>query len=106
VTTTEYNKLVRDKVPTQMRARGLGVRTRHEDNPYRFVAILADKLVEESGEFLTSWSIEELADIQETVDALARELSSLKHLKHVRQTKARIRGTFKNRVVLESIERP
>lgn len=102
----KYNKLVRDNIPTQVNSRGNLAKTHEIKNPDVFVAKLADKLVEEAAEFRESLSIEELADIEEVVYALAEELATIEHLNAVRVVKASIRGTYENRVFLESIEEP
>ena len=98
-----YGKLVRDRIPDQIRARGgtCVVRTMEHD---AYVAALAAKLVEEAKEFEASLSVEELADVDEVRRALVRALTTRSHFESVRRTKVKIRGAFAGRVFLESVE--
>lgn len=95
-------KLVRDKVFNQALARGVTKNIAAEtiDDMNVYVAALAKKLVKEAGEFEATWSIEELADVEEVVRALATTLASLKDLRRIRKIKARIQGGFKARVLM------
>lgn len=99
-----YNKLVRDNVVNQARARGLTVAFHIIEDDTQYLAALADKLVEEAEELADSLSVEELADVLEVVMAIAEELASMDLLEDTRQLKARIRGSFARRIYLESIE--
>ena len=69
MTVKKYNKLVRDKIPQIIESQGkkckLYVAT-GEDYQNR----LKDKLIEEAKEFFENPCVEELADVQEVVDAL------------------------------------
>ena len=96
-----YNKLVRDKIPQIIARDGKKAVTRIlEDDEY--LKELIKKLGEEYDEFKNDVSVEELADIQEVVLALADTLASREELEEVRKSKADIRGAFKDKIFLES----
>jgi|SRR3989344_1333981 len=96
-----YNKLVRDKIPEIILASGETPKTRVlEDKEY--AEELIKKLREELAEFEADRSIEELADIQEVILAIADVLGSREELERVRTDKAKKRGGFKKRIFLET----
>lgn len=101
---TEYNKLVRDKIPEIIRQNGK-IPVTHIANDEEYKQKLLDKLEEEVAEFRTSRSPEELADILEVIyalyDAIPIKRSDLESL---RQQKNLKRGSFSKRVILERIE--
>ena len=98
-----FNKLVRDKIPEIIRANGETPVTRIlEDSEY--MRALVTKLGEEYDEFRDALNIEELADIQEVVLALADIIASREELEEVRAQKAAMRGIFKNKIFLEKTE--
>jgi len=70
MTVKKYDKLVRDKVPDIIEAQGkkckLYVATGKD-----FQDRLKDKLLEEAKEFFENPCVEELADVQEVIDALS-----------------------------------
>jgi predicted house-cleaning noncanonical NTP pyrophosphatase (MazG superfamily) len=95
-----HGKLVRDKIPQIIRAKGL--------EPVIYVADtgeyadrLRDKLTEEVSEYLGSDSDpEELADILEVVYALARQAGTdPQQLEKLRAAKADERGGFDERII-------
>jgi predicted house-cleaning noncanonical NTP pyrophosphatase (MazG superfamily) len=100
-------KLVRDGIPARIKADGLRPVTHLELDDSRFRLALLAKLQEEVAEFLQSEEPEELADILEVVYAIA-ELRGVNYytLNNMRWAKAESRGTFKNRVILDKIEKP
>ena len=65
----EYNKLIRDKIPAIMQAQNKKFKV-HEADEKEFQRKLQEKLLEEVTEFLENPCIEELADIQEVLNAL------------------------------------
>ncbi|HXK36305.1 MAG TPA: nucleoside triphosphate pyrophosphohydrolase [Candidatus Paceibacterota bacterium] len=67
----KYNKLVRDRIPEIIRAKGLIPVVHNERDPLQFTKRLRDKLLEEVNEFMESGKREELADILEVVHACA-----------------------------------
>ena len=102
--TQTYNKLVRDKIPEIINGKGGTATTRVLDEE-EFIEALEEKLREEVIEYVDQPSVEELADILEVVYALG-ELQGLKprEIEDVRKTKAETRGSFKERIFLETVE--
>jgi predicted house-cleaning noncanonical NTP pyrophosphatase (MazG superfamily) len=100
MSTKRYNKLVRDRIPEIIQAQGgLPVTRMLDDQEY--LHELVKKLDEEVTEFKTDLSLEELADVQEVVLALADKVASRQELEEVRMRKAEERGTFKDKTYLE-----
>jgi predicted house-cleaning noncanonical NTP pyrophosphatase (MazG superfamily) len=93
-------KLVRDKIPQIIRAKGLEPVVYIAD-PDEYATRLRDKLTEEVGEFLASDSDpEELADVLEVVYALAALTGTdLQQLEKLRAAKADERGGFADRII-------
>ena len=101
---TEYNKLVRDKIPAIIEAQGEVANIRILDHK-EYAACLAQKLNEEVAEFHREQNLEELADILEVVFALAESIgSSSGELLEVCEIKRKERGGFRNKVFLISKE--
>ena len=96
-----YNKLVRDKIPDRILAKGeeclFHVAT---DEEYR--EKLPEKFLEEWREYLESKSSDELADILEVVEALGllngETFEALLERKRIRQEE---RGAFAKHIILE-----
>lgn len=99
-----YNKLVRDKIPEIIAADGKTAKTRIL-NKEEYLEELIKKLAEEYEEFKADQNVEELADIQEVILALADALN-IKHseLAKTLSNKALERGSFKKRIFLEGVE--
>jgi predicted house-cleaning noncanonical NTP pyrophosphatase (MazG superfamily) len=95
-----YNKLVRDRVPETIRKNGEELTTRIL-NDQEYMRELVRKLDEEVAEFKTDLSLEELADIQEVILALADTIASREELEKVRTEKAKVRGAFQDKIFLE-----
>lgn len=97
-------KLVRDRIPEIIRARGASPMVR-EAAEAEYRGLLRQKLLEEANEVLAAddGSIaEELADVLEVVAALADLLGmGLEHVHELREQKAQARGTFAKRYVWE-----
>lgn len=94
-----YNKLVRDKIPQILDAKGVKYEKR--------VALatemkgeLAKKLEEEAGEFAEVNSAEELADVIEVIEAL-KALPEFVHVERVRMKKRLERGGFDEGIILK-----
>jgi predicted house-cleaning noncanonical NTP pyrophosphatase (MazG superfamily) len=101
---TEYNKLVRDKIPDIIRAGGEVPNIRILESAEYFVH-LDRKLDEEVAEFHAERNLEELADILEVVYALAEGIASDKEaLEQVYARKHEARGGFRERIFLISKE--
>jgi uncharacterized protein len=98
---TRYGKLVRDRVPEVLRRAGVEPVT-HAAEDSEYFDRLIDKLREETGELAAHASAEELADILEVVVALGEALGlSEDAIERVRADKAKERGRFSKRIVLE-----
>lgn len=98
-----YNKLVRDRIPEIIRANGEKPSTRILDDE-EYLGELVKKLSEELEEFKSATWLDELADIQEVVLALADALASRAELEKVRLKKAEERGAFTKKIFLEDVE--
>jgi predicted house-cleaning noncanonical NTP pyrophosphatase (MazG superfamily) len=103
----EYHKLVRDNIPEIIANDGMTAVTRVlSDSEYELALI--EKIAEEQRELAKADTTEEmeneLADIQEVVDALAKHISSKKRIEDVRVRKAKERGGFEKRIFLERTE--
>lgn len=96
------NKLVRDLIPKIIERDGKVAVTRILNDKEYFQELLK-KLHEELAEFEAENSLEELADIQEVVNALAEVLGGKGQLEQVRSKKAEERGGFKDRIFLEDV---
>jgi len=96
------SKLVRDKIPDIIRARGGRPITRIADNT-EYLARLIEKLAEEAAEVRDaddSHRAEELADTLEVVYAIADAIGvSRDELERVRKAKAAERGRFAQRII-------
>ncbi len=97
----KYDKLVRDRIPEIIAAKGQQCAT-HTADTQEYEAKLREKLQEEVAEYLASGSEDELADILEVVHALGA-LAGHTHnsLEALRADKAIKRGGFTKRIVLE-----
>jgi predicted house-cleaning noncanonical NTP pyrophosphatase (MazG superfamily) len=96
-----FNKLVRDKIPEIIKATGdecdFRIASKQE-----FKALLNQKLREEVEELIANPCSEEIGDVLEVVEAIARlNLISLEDIKADKIGKKTERGGFNGRVVLE-----
>jgi predicted house-cleaning noncanonical NTP pyrophosphatase (MazG superfamily) len=101
---TDYDKLVRDRIPEIIEASGrrCDVRTLPNDE---YVAKLHQKLGEEVEEYLASGDVEEIADLLEVVDALrAVHGVSAEDLEALRLRKKDERGGFERRLLLIRVD--
>ena len=105
MTTTVYNKLVRDEIPSILIDKKKNFAWHKAVDVGEYYAALKKKLQEEVDEFLEEPSVEEIADIAEVLDALAAVLGhdNLEVLK-IKEQKAEARGRFYNGCILESVE--
>lgn len=102
--TKNYNKLVRDKIPEIIKADG-GVPLTRVLNNEEYLAELIKKLKLECDELEATRDVNDLADIQELVLAIAETLNIAPgKLAEVMAKKAVNRGAFKKRIYLESVE--
>lgn len=96
----EYNKIVRDKIPEIIESDSKECTTKVVSGKDK-LEYLYKKLFEESAELSESGSVEELADLQEVVNAIRKELGiSEEELEKVRASKADKRGGFDKGIVL------
>ncbi|NBG88687.1 nucleoside triphosphate pyrophosphohydrolase [Isachenkonia alkalipeptolytica] len=101
---TNYNKLVRDRIPEMIKEAGKTPVTKVIPEE-EMESYLIQKLEEEIREFKETRDFEELADLLEVIDALAKlrgdDLFSLERIKADKKTE---RGGFEERILLESVE--
>lgn len=101
----QYNKLVRDKIPSQINAiegRKATWRTLKDDE---YVAELDKKLLEESHEFIEAHSVEELGDLMEVIEAIMEFHKIQKNeVMEKQELKRNKKGGFRDKVYLEYVE--
>ncbi|MGC9780167.1 MAG: nucleoside triphosphate pyrophosphohydrolase [Candidatus Heimdallarchaeota archaeon] len=101
---TNYNKLVRDKIPSIILADGRKPKTKKIESDEELKILLADKLIEESHEYLNNKKIEELADIMEIILTILKiENIDLSDFERMRLEKKRDRGGFDEQIYLISV---
>ena len=103
VSTIQYNKLVRDRIPEIIEASGKRcICATLSDEEY--LAKLDEKLNEELAEYQESKSMEELADLLEVIRAVAAARgSSIEEVEALRRDKAAKRGGFEKRILLTKV---
>jgi predicted house-cleaning noncanonical NTP pyrophosphatase (MazG superfamily) len=100
----KYNKLVRDKIPEIIK--------KDNQNPVTHVATdkeyfkkLKEKLKEETDEFIKEDTKEEFVDILEVIHAISDfKKFNKQEINNLREEKAKERGRFKDKVILEKID--
>ena len=103
MSTIQYNKLVRDRIPEIIEASGKRcVCATLSDEEY--LAKLDEKLNEELAEYQESKSMEELADLLEVIRAVAiARGSSYEEVEAIRRDKAAKRGGFEKKILLTEV---
>lgn len=97
----KYGKLVRDKIPEIIKRDGRRPIT-HRAKKKEYFEKLKEKLKEEVDEFSETNSEEELVDILEVIHAIADfKKIGRKKLEFLREKKAKLRGSFKHKIILE-----
>ncbi|MBI2474496.1 MAG: nucleoside triphosphate pyrophosphohydrolase [Candidatus Taylorbacteria bacterium] len=97
----KYNKLVRDNIPEIISAKG-GKVVAHIAEETEYWEKLNEKLLEEVKEFLKEPSVEEMADIQEVLEAIADFKQFTKaEITEAKKQKADKRGRFEKRIILD-----
>lgn len=98
-----YHKLVRDRIPEIIEADGkVCICETLSDEDY--IYLLDQKLNEELAEYQESKSLEELADLLEVVQAVAKARGwTLGELERVRANKAAKRGGFEKKILLKEV---
>ncbi|MGE5604852.1 MAG: hypothetical protein ACM3YE_04080, partial [Bacteroidota bacterium] len=100
----EYHKLVRDKIPEIIEAAGKKCEIRTLDDE-EYLQELNWKLQEEIHEYQESGAVEELADLVEVVQAIARLKGvSKRKFEEIKAKKREERGGFEERVYLVKVE--
>lgn len=101
----EYNKLVRDKIPSQINSKGDRNATWRVLNDNEYINELNKKLLEEANEFIEANDSEELADIMEVVESIMKIKNiSWDEVKEKQQEKKRKKGGFSERIYLEYVD--
>ena len=96
----ENEKLVRDKIPTIITEKGGDCEFRIAMKS-EYIQLLNKKLCEEVEEFILNPSAEEIADVLEVIETIAKLKNiSLEEIKMIKVAKRRERGGFGERVVL------
>ena len=96
-----YNKLVRDKIPEIIEAKGDSCKTRILSQE-EYVVELDRKLNEELAEYQESKSLEELADMLEVMMAITKAKGyDWSTVLALQEQKRKSRGGFDNQVFLE-----
>ena len=101
--TKTYNKLVRDRIPEIIEAKGdkceIAILSDEE-----YLKLIDAKLDEELAEYHSDQNIEELADLLEVIHAAAIARGyTIEQLEAVRTKKAEERGGFKEKTLLISV---
>jgi predicted house-cleaning noncanonical NTP pyrophosphatase (MazG superfamily) len=100
-----YNKLVRNKVPSIIKANGSVAHTKILSSDNDYLEALKDKLIEEAQEVRQNPVAEELADVIEVVRAIAEHLSiSSQEIEKILTKKNQTNGSFKDRIFLETTD--
>lgn len=99
-----YNKLIRDRIPEIVKANGWIAVTKKLDKK-QYIIELKRKILEEAKELNegngTKNLIEELADIQEIIDAVLTEKKiKFTEFRKIQATKRKKRGGFKKQLFL------
>ena len=99
----KYDKLVRNRIPEIIWESGRDCIC-SQLNGKEYIKALDKKLTEELKEYQESKSMEELADLLEVVRAVAKARgSSIEEVEKIREEKARRRGGFEKRILLEEV---
>lgn len=103
MSTTRYNKLVRDRIPEIIKNSGKQcVCATLSDDDY--ITLLDAKLNEELEEYQESKTMEELADLLEVIRAVAKARgSSIDEVEAIRRDKAAKRGGFGQKILLVEV---
>ncbi len=101
---TKYDKLVRDKIPQVLDAKGIKSVTRTVEGEEYFARLVA-KLKEEVEEFAKDVNEEEIADIMEVLNAVISVKGfSRERIEEIRTKKLAERGGFSEKIILEQTQ--
>ncbi len=99
-----YHKLVRDRIPEMIEASGSRCTTEILSEA-AYLQKLHEKLAEELQEYLQSGEAEELADLLEVMQAVAKARGiRWEEVEATRQKKKAARGGFEERILLKEVE--
>lgn len=99
----EYNKIVRDNIPTIIENNGSKCEIEIVSNE-EALSYLYAKLTEEVNEFLESKDIHEMADIIEVLYAICDKMKITRAmLETIRQQKENENGGFENNIILKKV---
>ena len=99
----EYNKIVRDNIPTIIENSGFKYETEIVSDEEALL-YLYTKLTEEVNEFLESKDIHEMADIIEVLYAICDKRKMTRDmLETIRQQKEKENGGFENNIILKKV---
>ncbi|MCK5416768.1 nucleoside triphosphate pyrophosphohydrolase [Candidatus Parcubacteria bacterium] len=94
-----YYKLVRDKIPEIIEAKGINS-INHIASDEEYENALLNKLKEEVQEFVEDSCEEEMADIMEVIYAILKQKQfSFEDVEKIRKKKAKERGAFEKRII-------
>lgn len=100
-------KLVRDRIPELVQQSGQICNFAEVKNKELFIELLRAKLIEEVNEFLSTGSVEELADIKLVIETLAEVLGTSKEqLEKIYEDKDVERGKFENKYIIFLPDQP
>ena len=99
----EYNKIVRDNIPTIIENNGSKCEIEIVSNE-EALSYLYMKLTEEVNEFLESKDIHEAVDVMEVLYAICDKMKITRAmLETIRQQKENENGGFKNNIILKKV---
>lgn len=101
----EYNKLVRDNIPSIIRESGKECNYKVLETANQMERALKTKLKEEINEYFKDNTIEELVDLEEIILTLASYKGySQEKFEELRKTKLNERGGFSKGIMLKGVE--
>lgn len=102
---SKYNKLVRDKIPEIIKKNGEDPICRILDDE-EYLKELNIKLIEEANEFIDARNAEELADIMEVLEAIAKVHNiNWDEVRREKEVKRQKRGAFENKIYLVGVKK-
>jgi predicted house-cleaning noncanonical NTP pyrophosphatase (MazG superfamily) len=100
----EYNKAIRDRIPEIIEKSGKKCSIKKLSDK-EFLPYIEQKIIEESDEYFSSRSVEELADLLEVIFRVAElKGTSFNELEKIRIKKQGERGNFSKNFVLVSTD--